>query len=340
MRCTLVVPGLLDWPSSALASLAKQAPALSRLVDADAAPSTEPDGALAAACRACGIAKQQDWPAAPWLARAAGIATDEAYWLCADPVHFLVGASELRLGGAVADLDAADAHALLAMLNAHFAVDRIGFLAPTPAHWLLRAEEAPRLVTRPPEAAQGAPLLPFLVAGADAARWQRWQNELQMLFFEHAVNRRREADGQTSVDSLWFWGGGTPVPPSGPADRIFADGGMVCDLAEGVGVPCARLPGAFSAMPAAAARVAWLAPIGEGAQAQLDGLDRTWIAPALRALDGGSLSELELVLTGRALGLRFRASRPSLAQRWRSRLAPRRAPSRLVRLVAEGSGNS
>src|SRR5271166_5800506 len=208
MRCTLVVQGLLDWPSSALAGVARAAPALSRLLEADASPMREPDAIVATACRVCGLAKQQDWPVAPWLARAAGIAVGATYWLCADPAQFLVGPSDVRLAGLVADLDAGDAGQLVAMLNAHFAGDGIRFFAPTPAHWFACADPPPRLLTRPPQAALGAPMIPYLAAGPDAARWRRWQNELQMLFFEHAVNRAREADGRAGVDSVWFWGGG------------------------------------------------------------------------------------------------------------------------------------
>jgi len=338
MRCTLVVPGLLDWPSSALAAAAMQAPALSRLVAADASPATEPDGQVATACRVCGIAKQQDWPVAPWLARAAGIITGSAYWLCADPARFIVGASDVRLGGLVTDLDAADADLLLSMLNTHFAADRIRFLAPTPARWLVRADAAPQIVTRPPEAALGAALVPFLAAGADAGRWRRWQNEVQMLLFEHAVNRRREASGLASVDSLWFWGGGTLVSPAERTNRIFAKDGMVCELGRGAGLACAPLPSAFSALPAAAAGVVWLDAMAEGGQAQLAAVDKAWIAPAERALHAGVLSEVELVLTGRAFALGFRVARPSRAQRWRSRIAPPRASPLLARLVAEASG--
>jgi hypothetical protein len=340
MRCTLVVPGLLDWPSSALARVDQQAPALSRLVAADPAPTGEPDGAVAIACRVCGIAKQQDWPVAPWLARGVGIDAASAYWLCADPARYWVGASDVRLGALVADLDAADAHALVALLNAHFAVDGIRFFAPTPAHWFARAEPAPRIVTRPPEAALGAPLFPYLATGPDATRWRRWQNEMQMLLFEHAVNHRREAGGQVPVDGVWLWGGGSLAPRAGPATRIFADGGLVVALAEAAGPPPSPLPEGFAALPPAAMRVVWLGAIAPetSAGSPLAATDSTWFAPAERALHAGSLSALEIVLTGRKLALCFRLSRPSLAQRWRRRIAPRRPAPLLARLVAEAAG--
>jgi hypothetical protein len=340
MRCTLVVTGLLDWPSSALARVDQQAPALSRLVAADPAPTVEPDGALATACRVCGIVKQQDWPVAPWLARAAGIDAGSAYWLCADPARYAVGASDVRLGSLVADLDAADAAALVALLNAHFAADGLRFFAPTPAHWFVRAEPTPRIVTRPPDAALGAPLFPLLAAGPDATRWRRWQEEMQMLLFEHAVNRRREAGGQAPVDGVWLWGGGSLAPRDAPATRIFAAGGLVGALGEAAGLAPAPLPTAFAALPAAAARVVWLGEVApESAGPSLAAVDAAWIAPAERALHAGLLTAVELVLAGRTLALGFRVTRPSLAERWRRRIAPRRASTLLARLVAEAAGD-
>ena len=56
--------------------------------------------------------------------------------------------------------------------------------------------------------ALGAPLLPFLATGADASRWRRWQSEMQMLWFEHAINRRRfvECCAAAGVGSALFPG--------------------------------------------------------------------------------------------------------------------------------------
>src|SRR6266566_1477816 len=117
MHFTIVVPGLLDWPVLALAAVEKEAPALARLIAAASSPTIEEDGLVATACRSCGIAKQQDWPVAPWLARAAGLDTDDAYWLCAEPAQFIVGQADVRLAGIIGDLDEAETGALIATLN-------------------------------------------------------------------------------------------------------------------------------------------------------------------------------------------------------------------------------
>ncbi len=338
MHFTLVVPGLLDWPASALATVEKKAPALSRLIAAAPSPALEQDGLVATACRSCGIAKQQDWPVAPWLARAAGIDTDGAYWLCAEPARFIVGQADVRLAGLVGDLDRSEADALIATLNAHFADDGIRFVAPGPAHWFARVEHAPRLVTHPPEVALGAPLFPYLATGPDAARWQRWQSEVQMLLFEHAVNRRREQRRCARVDSVWLWGGGTLVRRDAPAVRIFADSGLLHDLGRSAGLAPSPLPATLDAAPSAAAQVFWLDAVDvEAAGTQLPAFDRAWMAPAERALRAGAIREVELVIAGRALALGFRVPRPSLVQRWRSRFSSPRVAPLLARFAADAA---
>src|ERR1700680_335269 len=92
MQLTLVLPNLLDAPPAALA--AADAPALARLLSTAAAPILDPDGPLAIACANIGIAKQNDWPVAPWLARAAGIDPGSRSWVCAAPVTLDIGRGE------------------------------------------------------------------------------------------------------------------------------------------------------------------------------------------------------------------------------------------------------
>lgn len=338
MRFTLVVPGLLDWPSSALGGVENSAPALARLVAAGGAPLTEPDGSIAIACRVCGIAKQQDWPVAPWLARAEGIDPGSGYWFCAEPSRLVVGTSDVRLGGLIEDLDSADAASLLATLNTHSAAEGIRFVAPAPSHWFAFTEHPPRISTRPPEAAFGASLLAYLAAGPDGARWRRWQNDVQMLLFEHAVNQRRKASARAPVDSVWLWGGGTLVAPAARATRVFAEGGLVCALAKSAGLALAPLPATFAALADGNSPVAWLGAIeADAAGATLSAIESAWIAPAERALHAGALGEVELVLTGRALALDFRVPRPSFRQRWRQRFVPPQVSSQLTRWIAEAS---
>jgi hypothetical protein len=334
MSLTLVVPGLLDLSSAALTSIDAHVPALARLIASAGHGADEQDGLLASACRACGIAKQHDWPVAPQLARAAGIDPADAYWLCAVPVSLAVGADDVRLASLVEDLSPDESGVLTSALNAHFISDRIAFVAAKPGSWYVRAAQPQQLMTRPPEAALGAPLFDFLPSGPDSARWRRWQSEVQMLLFEHAVNRGREREGRTLVNSVWLWGGGIEAPRRA-STPLFARDALLVELARGCGVECLPVPRQFDALSKNEAAV-WFDPVrSEDAAQRLDAIDRRWMAPVERALASGRLSALELVVAGRARTQRFMPRRSSLAQRWRSRMSPPRCSQLLAGAVAE-----
>jgi hypothetical protein len=334
MRLTLVVPGLLDLPPAVLASA--HAPALSRLLASGDPPSNEQDGSLAAACRACGIARQDDWPVAPRLARAAGVDPAGAYWLCAEPASLSVGADSVRLGALVADLPPEEAQAIVATLSAHFAADGIVFAAPTPARWFVRAVQAQRLATRPPEAALGESLLSTLPEGPDAPRWRRWQTEIEMLLFEHPVNRRRERAGECPLNGLWLWGGGTDGTQATAPASIFARAARVVELARGSAVDVRPPPASFDALARVDNAAVWLDALDAGsAERALSALDRAWIAPVQRAIDAAQVTSAEIVLAGRERALRFRPKRASVTRRWRARLSQRGAP--LAQLLASAT---
>jgi hypothetical protein len=334
MRLTLVVPGLLDLPPALLASVDARAPALSRLLASGGPPSSEQDGGIAAPCRACGIARQDDWPVAPTLARAAGIDPGAAYWLCAEPATIAIGADSVRLAALVSDLAPEDAQAIAETLNAHFASDGIAFVAPAPSRWFVRAAQPQRLATRPPEAALGAPLLPFLPAGPDAPRWRRWQTEIEMLLFEHPVARARERAGESPLNGLWLWGGGVDHARATAAATIFARAARVVDLARGSAIGARPPPASFDALPRVDSAAVWIELDAQDAE-RLQALDRAWMAPVERALDAAQLASAEIVLAGRERALRFRPKRATLAQRWSVRLSPRRA--RLAQILDAAS---
>jgi hypothetical protein len=202
MQLTLLLPNLLDAPPGELA--AASAPALARLLASAESPALEPDGPLAIACAALGIAKQNDWPAARRVNRPGSF---RHVLLARYEVE--VGHDEVRLAGVVSDLDADQSAALLSGLRAHFVPDGIEFVERGPGRWWVALAEPQRPETSLPEAALGKPLIAHLPRGADAARWRRWQSEMQMLLFDHPVNRSRESDGRSPVNYVWMWGGGT-----------------------------------------------------------------------------------------------------------------------------------
>jgi hypothetical protein len=334
MQLTLVLPNLLDAPPPALAAV--NAPALARLLSTAEAPILEPDGPLAIACANIGIAKQNDWPVAPWLARAAGIDPGSRYWLCAEPVTLDVGRVEIHLAGVVRDLDAADGIALLSSLRAQFASDGIEFLEGGPGRWWVTLAEPQQLETFPPDAVLGKSLIAHLPRGADAARWRRWQSEIQMLLFEHPVNRLREKSGLRPVNDVWMWGGGTlcATDSAAPVAAVFTQTSLLRDLARAVGANAVTVPASFAAFraaPPAASALVWLEPLNApDLQEELIAFDTDWAAPLERALDKHEL-DLRLVIAGSGTALSFTPHGGGTVQRLRRRWSP---PPSLPALLA------
>ena len=330
MQLTLVISGLLDLPAPALAAIDARAPALTRLLAAAGSPSVVDDGSVAVVCTALGIAKQRDWPVAASLARAVGIDTTAAYWLCAEPATFEVGRGDVRVAGMVRDLQATETAALLATLNAHFAANDVRFHAAEPARWLVGCSTGQMLTTQPPERVIGKPLLGRLPEGVDGERWRSWQNEIQMLLFEHPVNSAREAAGREVVNSVWFWGGGAPAPTIAHARiaGLYANAWLPRELARAAAVSCMNVPRSLDVLrdnSEQSPALVWLDPPATTESAELanwlGALDRDWVTPARGAFHNGTIKGLDIVAVGCSKAVRFTGKRLSLARRlrtWRS----------------------
>lgn len=307
----LAVPGLAGdpaWP--ALAQRLPRAPALGRLLACARQEriSTDPgtiaarvfglDGAdLAVAA----LTRALDFDPAP--------AAHDAGWLRADPVYLHADRDRLLLFDAPAfDLGAEEAAALVAALDAHLAAIGLAVeLGRCPARWYVRGPAAPGLRACSPAAAHGRHLGTVMPAGADAARWLRIGNELQMLLHAHPVNGARAARGAVPVNGVWFWGhGAMPTPPVPPPALACGDDALLEALARHLRVPFAPAWD-HRALPAAAAWTALSAALRrddfDAWAAALAVLERDWLQPALRALRRGHLRRLVVHTETRCLVL-------------------------------------
>lgn len=327
MQLTLVVPGLLDLAETESARADREGAAFARLL-ATSPPPASHDGAIGVACAALGIVKQRDWPIAPLLAMAANLDPGDAYWLLAEPVSLLVGQLDVQLGAVIDDLSAVEAEALVATLNAHFAGDGLNFVAASPARWLVAASSVQQLVTHPASDAVGAPIFPFLPDGPDAPRWRRWQSEMQMLLFAHPVAGERERQGRAAVNGIWLSGGGvrTSAQAAPKIASLYADASLPRELARACGVAVAAAPRSLESWFAAAPEspsLVWLPALDANDRlSALAALGRDWAVPLSAALAARTVLELQIAISGRGRALSFTPRRPSLAARWRARLAP------------------
>ena len=248
------------------------------------------------------------------------------------------------MAGLVRDLSDEHSAALLSALSEHFTSDAIRFFAPAPSYWLIGAETPQALETFPPDNVAGEPLADFLTTGPDAPRWRRWQNEIQMLLFEHRVNCEREKNGRAAVNAVWLWGSGTLAPVSGlaPMAALYADSFLPRELARARGAAVSPLPPSFSSLRGSAApRPAgvWMSALeatnASDVVSRLRGVDQAWLAPLTEALATHEVSKLDIVVTGRRGALRFNAKRRSFMQRFRlGRPRPRLAATLAVHHAA------
>ena len=331
MRFTFVVPGLASLEAGLVASSRP----LARLASWSKARG-EPRGLAAAILAAFGAPatdNAHDVPVAPLALLGAGIDPHGSFVLAADPVALVAGRDDVAVAARVDDMYAVEASAIVDALNAHFAPDGVRFAAPRPDSWFALVDKRPDLSTVPIDTALGAMMSELAPAGTDARTWQRWATEIQMLLHAHPINRRRESQGRSMCNGLWFSGGGTladvgllaPFHVHAPEGRA---GDFVRGLARHAGGEAMMLPGSFDATieaaPASrpASHVAVVLPAVSDA-ASLDALERAWLGPALAWLARGRIASVSLVTDG-ALASTWSAQHPSLAARARAAIAPRR----------------
>ncbi len=186
-------------------------------------------------CELFGVPCQTDAPIAPISAVFDGLG--EGCWLRADPVHLRLQRDQLVLLPEV-KIGADEAAQMCASLNRHFAGQGMEFFAPHPRRWYIRLDRLPDIETVPLSQAVGRNVHGLLPKGAEALRWHRIFNEIQMLLFAHPVNEAREACGELPVNSVWLWGGGaTNEPLQKTYDSVSSDEVLAEMFAAVAGIP-------------------------------------------------------------------------------------------------------
>lgn len=248
-------------------------------------------GLNAALCQAFGL--PPDGPLAPITLAADGIDPGPDYWLRADPVHLRIHIDKVVLDPAPLRLEPAEAEALVASLNAHFAEDGLHFCAPAPERGYLRVPHPLRLHTRSPDAVSGQAIDAHLPQGEDARLWRARMNEIQMLLHDHPVNAAREARGLAPVNGLWLWGGGVATPLPRPSfDAIYANTHEARALAQAAGLPCTPPPRPLAELPSGLDRVLVVLDAPDTQPPPADARDG--FAALLTALKWGHLKRLTL----------------------------------------------
>lgn len=337
MQCTLLIPHLF-WPEAALGGAGAQPalPALERVLARARRQSFPAVFIEAWLCQAFEVERQQDWPVAALTLAVDGGDPGGHYWLRADPAHLRAQRDELHLAdAAIVDVTREDADALIAALNAHFAADDLRFIAPHPDRWYLRLTTTPALATHALSAAAGADVTRLMPAGADALKWHRTGNEIQMLLHAHPVNAEREARGALPINSVWLWGGGTLAPvPGRHFGAVWSGNALAQALAAAADLEAAPVPdnaGEWCERARASGRETHLVVLDQLTVAARYGdvttwleraaaLERDWFAPLAGAARASGVTQLTVVALGRSSCERFEFD---AADRWRFWRRPR-----------------
>ena len=280
MHCELLVPGLLRFPE------APRVRALELLLGRGRATRGEAQSLEAWLQRSFALPA---FPAGALTLLGAGSDPGTAAWVRADPVHLrLLRDRAVVVPGEALGISAAEAEALVAHLNAHFA-GRLEIHAATAARWSAR-------LPAPLDAGDQPALEAAGTAAAPARQGDALLTELQMALHEHPVNEAREARGEPPINSLWLWGAGAaPEAARAPWQSVTADDPVARGLARAAKLRCRDAsPGAawLDRAPEQGRHLVVLDTLrtlaalsdAAGFAAALEALERDWFAPVLSAL--------------------------------------------------------
>lgn len=310
MKCRLLIPNLfLQSAEFKIDPL----PCLETLISRGERTLFEAAGFEEWLCRAFGVEKQQDWPAAALHRNGPG------YWLCADPVHLQLRRDWLAL--LKVDISENDAKFLADTLNRHFEEDGLRFQIERPDRWLLNLPDSPDLSTVSLMQAIGRDVDDCLPKGKDAMRLIRIMNEVQMLFHDHPVNSNRDIP----INSVWFWGGGVnpEMKPSRFAS-VSSDNLLAANLAERsrtrhlpvpqhAGIWLASLPEGEHLV--VLEELMLQARYGDGNEwdRRLRQLEASWFSPLIDAVRSG----LDLSIVDNESGMQFDIKKHDLWKFWK-----------------------
>lgn len=332
MRLHLIIPGLL-WPGKALHDTAYDLdlPALSWLLGRAHLTWHPPQPLEHGLCEAFGVdtGGEAGPPLAALRLLGEGGAPGNAIWLCADPVHLHIERGRMHLSENALSTSAEEMREMIDALapcvaeigEFHRTADDAGGRA------YLRLHEMPRLATTPPSSMLSQSAL--IAQGADAARWMRIGNDVQMALHGLVLNAQRERDGRPTVNSVWFWGPGA-LPPPGVRRHALACGNspLLRGLARWSATPVEDLPADPGALPRVTASGEILLLIDALQDAArcfdalawrdaLSALDHRWFNDLRRALSGGRLDSLRISAPGEDACLDLRLARRDALKLWR-----------------------
>lgn len=261
-----------------------------------------------------------------------GLQPGQDSWFIINPAHIDIARNHLSISD-TRRLELDDGHARALYDTARPLFDELGktLLYGDAQTWFMRAGDWDTMNTASPDAAVGLNLTDWLPTGPAAVEFRKLQNEVQMLWFEHAANVERESRGQQSINSFWPWA--MSAPGAGITyGAAFATAAVPAWLAAMATCPASELPNPFSDKAAdsmflrgdlceAAIAADWSGWLGH-----MHKLEETLFAPTLAALKQGHNANVRLVLGNRSTHKEFITSKWAQRAFWRNPTLDRLLP--------------
>lgn len=215
--------------------------------------------------------------------------------LCADPCYLHPDRDQLLVFHRDLDLSPDEAHAIAGLVQPLLADFAGNLLVKNARQWLLELPARPEVEFTALEGLHGLPVTDFLPRGADAQRWIRLWNEIQMLLFDCEVNQAREAAGKVPINSLWFWGQGR-LPALQPWPHVSGSGELLNTLASYSQSNMVADTDRFDFIRHKPALHILSFDPEQDWQQQLAQFQSDWLVPAWSALKKWQLRELNLIV--------------------------------------------
>lgn len=128
-----------------------------------------------------------------------------------EPVHIHAARDHLVLTDpSILELTAEEAHALFESVQDIFSEMSAQVFRPSIQRWFIECQALQSLSTVSVAQATGRNIDHWMPSDTDIAgvarQWRKWQNEIQMIWFNHPVNESRANHGLLPVNSVWISG--------------------------------------------------------------------------------------------------------------------------------------
>ncbi len=276
-----------------------------------------------------------DAPLAPYMLLADGGSPGDATWACVEPVHVRIARDHLVLiDPATLGVEPHEAQALFDVVKPLIEDLGLAIQAPNPVRWYVSGPNLGALAGASPLRASGRNIeiwLPHDAGTGERSRaWMKLQNEVQMAWFEHPLNEAREMRGLPAINSIWLHAQGVYRTVSSPFSHVMSNAAATRGLAMAADLAPVAPPDTFAALQGAgpAGRILveldpFSAPFIEQDWGRwnhaLGTLEREWFAPALAALENGTLGTLRLTLCSDTGSVSLTITRGALRKFWRRR---------------------